>query len=70
MFFADPIPEDVLYGITIPGSEKIEIHGREIYIYFPDGMGRSKLKFTSVLQKGTIRNINSVTKLVELSRGE
>lgn len=70
MFFTDPIPKDALNGITIPGSEIIEIHEREIYIYFPNGMGSSKLKFTSILQKGTVRNINSVAKLVELSRGE
>lgn len=50
--------------------EELRIHGRELYIYFPDGMGRSKL--TPVLERvlkksGTDRNWNTVVKLLEMA---
>lgn len=41
--------------------------GREIYIHYPDGMERSKLKLP-IEKQDTVRNINTVTKLVELIR--
>jgi uncharacterized protein (DUF1697 family) len=51
--------------------EEMHIHGREVYIYFPDGMGRSKLSWVTVEKKlktsGTGRNWNSVTKLLEMA---
>lgn len=52
------------------GPEELRMEGRELYIYFPDGMGRSKLP--PVLERtlkmpGTARNWNSVTKLMEMS---
>lgn len=69
MFFVDAIPTDLLKDMTITGPEEIEIFEREIYIHFPNGMGRSKLKLP-LAQQGTVRNINTVTKLIELSREE
>jgi uncharacterized protein (DUF1697 family) len=56
----------------IPTSpEELHIAGRELYIYFPDGQGRSKLP-TSAIERalatsGTARNWNSVTKLLEMA---
>jgi uncharacterized protein (DUF1697 family) len=51
--------------------EKLYVEGRELYIYFPDGVGRSKLSW-SRLEKilktpGTARNWNSVTKLLAMA---
>src|SRR6266705_228938 len=51
--------------------EELRIEGRELYIYFPNGMGRSKLS-TAKLEKtlktpGTGRNWNSVTKMLEMA---
>jgi uncharacterized protein (DUF1697 family) len=51
--------------------EKLHIEGREIYIYFPNGAGRSKLSWPA-LEKilktpGTARNWNSVTKLLAMA---
>jgi uncharacterized protein (DUF1697 family) len=47
--------------------EELRIDGREVYIYFPNGMGRSTLPWASIgkiLQTtGTSRNWNTVTKL-------
>jgi uncharacterized protein (DUF1697 family) len=51
--------------------EELRIDGREVYIYFPDGMGRSKLSWPAIGKKlgttGTGRNWNSVTKLLEIA---
>ncbi len=53
------------------GPEEIFILGKEAYIYYPDGMGRSKLTHTLLEKKlktnGTARNWNTVLKLQELS---
>ena len=51
--------------------EELRIGGRELYVYYPDGMGRSK--FTAAVMErtlkvaGTGRNWNSVTKLLEMA---
>src|SRR5271156_4733032 len=51
--------------------EELRIDGREVYIYFPNGMARPKLSWVAVEKKlrtaGTGRNWNSVTKLLELA---
>jgi uncharacterized protein (DUF1697 family) len=54
------------------GPEEIRAQARELYVYFPNGMGRSKLPavMDRVLRKtGTARNWNSVTKLLEMAEG-
>lgn len=53
-----------------PATEELRIDGREIYIYFPDGMGQSKLwpAISRKLKKpGTGRNLNTVQKLLEMA---
>ena len=50
--------------------EEVRLDGRELYIYFPHGMGRSKL--VPVLERalkksGTARNWNTVAKLLEMA---
>jgi uncharacterized protein (DUF1697 family) len=53
-------------------NELLEIRGPEIYIYYPDGVGRSKLTGAVIENKldtaGTARNWNTLTKLVEVGR--
>ena len=54
-----------------PGPEETHLIGRELYIYFPNGAGQSRLS-TAALGKalqtpGTARNWNSVTKLLEIA---
>ncbi len=68
LFFKDPVPTQ-LSDFKTTGPEIFEAHGREIFIHYPDGMGKSKLKLPKWAQNGTARNINSVNKLVEMSRG-
>ncbi len=53
------------------GPEELRIDGRELYIYFPNGMGQSKLSYTAIEKKlktpGTGRNWNTVRKLLEMA---
>ncbi len=53
-----------------PGPEEIRIAGRDVYIYFPNGSGQSKLAAQLTEKKlgaaPTGRNWNTVTKLLEL----
>jgi uncharacterized protein (DUF1697 family) len=51
--------------------EELHLLGRELYIYFPNGAGKSKLPWSKVdklLQTaGTARNWNSVTKMLAMA---
>jgi uncharacterized protein (DUF1697 family) len=51
--------------------EELHLKGRELYIYFPNGAGKSKLPWASLAQSletsGTARNWNSVTKMLEIA---
>jgi uncharacterized protein (DUF1697 family) len=50
--------------------EELRLVGRELYVWFPDGIGRSKLS-TAALERavgrGTGRNWNSVTRLLAMA---
>ena len=52
--------------------EELFIEGREAYIYFPNGAGRSKLNWAVIPKtlkvSGTARNWNSVTKMLEIAK--
>jgi uncharacterized protein (DUF1697 family) len=53
-----------------PEVEELHLLGRELYIYFPDGMGRSKLPAVlarALKSSGTARNWNTVVKLLEMA---
>jgi uncharacterized protein (DUF1697 family) len=73
MFLAsDPAPEArdrVLRIKTDP--EELRIDGRELYIYYPNGMARPKLSWAAIEKTletpGTGRNWNTVTKLLEIA---
>lgn len=51
--------------------EEIHLRGRELYIYYPNGLARPKLPWTTVQKmlqvSGTARNWNTVTKLLQMS---
>ncbi len=54
------------------GPEMVEMRGPEIYLYYPDGIGRSKLTNAVIESKldvaGTARNWNTLEKLLETGR--
>jgi len=71
----------VTFFASTPSTTKIEIDvapeevrviGREMYVYFPNGQGRSKFPAAKVAKAlggvvGTGRNLNTVEKLIELA---
>ncbi len=67
-FFTQPIPENYLIEFKNTEPEEIVVSGRELFIHYPNGMGRSKLKLPKMKESGTVRNVNTVGKLVEMSR--
>jgi uncharacterized protein (DUF1697 family) len=58
---------------TYSGPEEIHIIGQEVYIYYPEGIGRSKLTNTFLEKKlktlGTARNWNTVLRLQKMMEG-
>jgi uncharacterized protein (DUF1697 family)/uncharacterized protein YdhG (YjbR/CyaY superfamily) len=66
VFFLDEEPNDILKGVSGQANEELKAHSREIYVYFPTGMGQSKLKIPAA-KNGTTRNINTVAKLAEMA---
>jgi uncharacterized protein (DUF1697 family) len=63
----EPIAENVLAEFVIPGRERVVPGRREMYVHYPDGMGRSKLKWPPSLRGGTMRNITTLRKLAGLA---
>ena len=59
-------PKNAADAATGRVNEEIAFGKREIYIHYPDGMGRSKLKIPAA-KNGTARNMNTVAKLAEMS---
>ena len=55
---------------AIKGPEIVRADGKQAYIVYPDGIGRSKLTNTVIEEKlgtrGTARNWNTVLKLADL----
>lgn len=56
---------------AIVGRERVGVRGRQAYLVYPDGVGRSKLT-TALLDKhlggrGTARNWNTIVKLAALT---
>lgn len=65
----DPPTREKLEKIEA-NPEEVRIEGRDLYIYFPDGQGRSKLApvLGRILKNtGTARNWNTVTKLLQMA---
>lgn len=65
-FLPEPPAADALDRLVAPGGEQVAIVGREIYVHYPAGIGRSKLKLPA-LTAGTARNLNTVRKLAEMA---
>ncbi|MEN9577465.1 MAG: hypothetical protein RJA70_474 [Pseudomonadota bacterium] len=54
-----------LRAVSIAGREEVRAIGREVYVHYPDGQGRSKLKLP-MADTGTARNMNTVSKLLAM----
>jgi uncharacterized protein (DUF1697 family) len=67
IFFDDPPPDDAIGSAKNVADERLALGSREIYVHYPSGQGRSKLRLSGRAQ-GTARNMNTVAKLAELAR--
>ena len=58
---------------SFPGPEEFHASGEELFLYYPNGLGRSKLSNVYLERKlgtyGTTRNWNTVTRLLTLLAG-
>ncbi|MGA4954360.1 DUF1697 domain-containing protein [Streptomyces lavendulocolor] len=76
-YFSGPVAPDRFAGLDLPAflPEEIRLGDRALYLYAPEGLGRSRLAEAlsrPALTKGvtaTTRNWNTVVKLVEMTRG-
>jgi uncharacterized protein (DUF1697 family) len=75
-YFSGPVTPDRFAGLDLPAflPEEIRLGDRALYLYAPEGLGRSRLAEAlsrPALTKGvtaTTRNWNTVVKLVEMTR--
>lgn len=65
-FLPEKAPADALDKLVAPDGEEVHVAGQEIYVHYPNGSGRSKLKLPA-LKPATSRNLNTVRKLTELA---
>jgi uncharacterized protein (DUF1697 family) len=68
IFLDEPPRRDALDTISGQQDEKVALGRREIYVWYGEGMGRSKLRIPAAAQ-GTARNMNTVAKLADMARG-
>jgi uncharacterized protein (DUF1697 family) len=66
IFLDHPPPPDALKNVKGRVNEEIRSSTREIYVHYPDGMGRSRLRIPAA-GDGTARNMNTVAKLAAMA---
>jgi uncharacterized protein (DUF1697 family) len=59
-------PRDALKNAVGQNDEEMRLGDREIFVHYPSGMGRSKLRIPAA-KTGTARNMNTVAKLAEIA---
>lgn len=66
LFIDGPLPSNPTDGATGIQNEQIRLGKREIFVLYPDGMAKTRLRIPSEKQ-GTARNMNTVAKLAEMT---
>jgi uncharacterized protein (DUF1697 family) len=59
-------PRDALDHVAGRSEEQIHLGEQEIYVHYPAGMSRSKLRIPAA-KTGTARNMNTVARLAEMA---
>jgi len=59
-------PADALRNATGRADEEMRLGQREIFVHYPRGMGRSKLRIPAA-RMGTARNMNTVARLASMA---
>jgi len=67
-FLPKALPLRLLTDLELGGPEDVQMIGREVYVHYPDGIGRSKIKIPFAAD-GTSRNLNTITRLVAMTGG-
>ncbi|MCE9520656.1 MAG: DUF1697 domain-containing protein [Verrucomicrobia bacterium] len=66
IFLPNKPPSDTLDRLRGLKHETVKLGARELYVHYPDGQGASKLVIPAAAA-GTARNMNTVSKLVEIA---
>ena len=66
IFLDHPPPPDALEAVKGQANEEVRLSAHEIYVHYPDGIGRSKLRIAAA-GDGTARNMNTVAKLAAMA---
>lgn len=67
VFLDAPPAPDYREGLVAPDGEEVVAGVRELYIHYGAGMAQSRFKLPAA-QAGTARNMNTVARLVAMSR--
>jgi uncharacterized protein (DUF1697 family) len=67
IFLDEAPPADALAAVTGRLDEETALGTREIYVHYPGGMGRSKLRIPAA-RDGTARNMNTVATLADWAK--
>jgi uncharacterized protein (DUF1697 family) len=59
-------PSDALKTVKGQADEETGLGAREVYVHYPDGIGRSKLRIP-IARDGAARNMNTVVKLAAMA---
>ena len=70
--FLKELPDSIAMDLNKSENEEFEVNGREIYLYLPNGYGRTKLT-NNIFEKklkttATTRNWKTTNKLLEMSK--
>lgn len=66
IFLPKALPPRLLTELALEGPEELQMIGREVFVYYPDGIGRSKLKLPFAAD-GTTRNLNTIAKILAMA---
>jgi uncharacterized protein (DUF1697 family) len=66
VFLPKVLPNRLLVQLALDGPEDVQMIGREVFVHYPDGIGRSKMKLPFA-QDGTTRTLDIVATLVAMA---
>ena len=68
IFLDHALPPAALKDVKGRANEELRLGAREIYVHYPDAIGRSKLRIPAA-RNGTARNMNTIAKLAAMAVG-
>ncbi|MFT3814033.1 MAG: DUF1697 domain-containing protein [Acidovorax sp.] len=69
LFLGQALALDAVLAAKGQTDEEVVASGLEVFIHYPSGMGRSRLKLPAALV-GTARNLNTVARLAAMASGQ